>query len=109
MAWVIYVYWVISLTLVVSAFVNAGWGPALSTAGTSLLSFFAGAGLRGSLYGTKGQKLAGLGMAVVFMGIAHWVGHGFSAHVFGYDFDGTQWGWLGFVVCFLCTTKRFAV
>ena len=108
MAWVIYVYLLSSTIIAITAF-SAGWAPGLSAAGKAFLSFCAGAGLRGSLYGTKGQKLAGLGLAVVLMGIAHWVGHGFSAHVLGYDFDGTEWGWLGFVIRFLCTSKRFAV
>jgi hypothetical protein len=108
MAWIIYIYVLISLVIAFTAF-SAGWQAGLSAIGTTFLAFAAGAGLRGSLYGTKRQKLAGLALAVVLMSIAHWVGQGFSVHVFGYNFTGTEWGWLGFVICVLCTSKRFAV
>ena len=108
MLWFIYIYWLISMVIAFTAF-SAGWQAGLSAIGTTLLSVIAGAGLRGSLYGPKWQKLAGLGLAVVLIGIAHWIGQGFSAHVFGYDFTGTEWGWLGFLICFLCISKRFAL
>ena len=107
-AWIIYMYVPISMVIAFTAF-SAGWRAGLSAIGTSLFAFVAGAGSRGSLYGTTRQKVAGLGLAVGLMSITHWVGQGFSVHVFGYDFTGTQWGWLGFVICFLCITKRLAV
>ena len=107
-AWIIYMYVLISMVIAFTAF-SAGWRAGLSAIGTSFFAFVAGAGLRGGLYGTTRQKVAGLGLAVGLMSIAHWIGQGFSVHVFGYDLTGTQWGWLGFVICFLCITKRFAV
>ena len=106
--WIIYIYVLISLVIAFTTF-SAGWRAGLSAIGTSFFAFVAGAGLRGGLYGTTRQKVAGLGLAVGLMSITHWVGQGFSVHVFGYDLTGTQWGWLGFVICFLCITKRFAV
>ena len=106
--WIIYIYVLISLVIAFIAF-SAGWRAGLSAIGTSFFAFVAGAGLKASLYGTTRQKVAGLGLAVGLMSITHWVGQGFSVHVFGYDFTGTAWGWLGFAICFLCITKRFAV
>ena len=107
MAWIIYLYVLFSLVIAFTAF-SAGWQASLSALGATLLSLVAGVGLRGSLYGTKGQKLAGVGLAVVLIGFAHWVGRGFSAQVFGYYFTGTEWAWLGFVICFLFTPKQWA-
>ena len=99
-----------SFVIAMTAFNAAGWQAALSAFGTTVLVFFAGAGLRGSFFpGThKLQKLAGLGAAIIFVGLAHWIGKGFSVHVVTYDLTGSEWGWIGFVICFLCTTKRFA-
>jgi len=106
--WIIYIYVLISLVIAFTAF-SAGWRAGLSAIGTSFFAFVAGAGFRRGLYGTTRQKVAGLGLAVGLMSITHWVGQGFSVHVFGYDFTGMAWGWLGFAICFLCITKRFAV
>ena len=107
-AWIIYMYVLISLVIAFTAF-SAGWRAGLSAIGTSFFAFVAGAGFRRGLYGTTRQKVAGLGLAVGLMSITHWVGQGFSVHVFGYDVTGMAWGWLGFAICFLCITKRFAV
>jgi len=85
--WIIYIYVLISLVIAFTAF-SAGWRAGLSAIGTSFFAFVGGAGLRGSLYGTTRQKVAGLGLAVGLMSITHWVGQGFSVHVFGYDFTG---------------------
>jgi hypothetical protein len=86
----------------------AGLSAGLSAFGTSILSFFAGAGLKGSLYGTRWQKVAGASAALVFMLLAHWLGGGFSVHIFGIDLTGTEWGWIGFIICLLFTPKRMA-
>jgi len=105
---VIYLYWLFSIIVVVTAFNAAGLSAGLSAFGTSILSFFAGGGLKGSLYGTRGQKVVGAMAALVFMSIAHWLGAGFSVHIFGIDLTGTEWGWIGFVICLLLTPKRMA-
>jgi hypothetical protein len=107
-AWMIYIYVLISLVIAFTAF-SAGWRAGLSAIGTSFFAFVAGVGLRRGLYGKTRQKVAGLGLAVGLMSITHWVGQGFSVHVFGYDLTGTAWGWLRFAICFLCITKRCAV
>ena len=105
---IIYLYWLFSIVIVITAFNAAGLSPGLSASGTSILSFFAGGGLKGSLYGTLGQKLAGGSIALVLMGVAHWLGAGFSVHIFGIDLTGTEWGWIGFIICLLLTPKRMA-
>jgi hypothetical protein len=61
--WIIYIYVLISLVIAFTAF-SAGWRAGLSAIGTSFFAFVAGAGLRGGLYGTTRQKVAGLGLAV---------------------------------------------
>jgi hypothetical protein len=73
---------------------------------TSLLSFIAGAGLKGSLFLTWKHALVGLCLAVPMMVGAHWIGHGFLVRLFGYSLNGTQWGWLAFFVCFLFAPIR---
>lgn len=102
---IIYIYWLLSIVVIVTAFNAAGLWPGLSAFGTSLLSFFAGAGLKGSLYGTRGQKIAGASAALVLMGIAHWFGAGFSVRILGNNLTGTEWGWIGFVICLLLTPR----
>ena len=67
-AWIIYMYVPISMVIAFTAF-SAGWRAGLSAIGTSLFAFVAGAGSRGSLYGTTRQKVAGLGLAVGLMSI----------------------------------------
>src|SRR5438094_756494 len=106
--WITYIYWITSLVISVTAF-TAGWRAALSAAGTSLLSIIAGAGLRGSFYGTKPQKVAGFVLAAILISIAYWLGQEFSAHLFGFDLTGAEWGLLGFVICLLFTPKWMAM
>ena len=60
--WIIYIYVLISLVIAFTVF-SAGWRAGLSAIGTSFFAFVAGAGLRGGLYGTTRQKVAGLGIA----------------------------------------------
>jgi hypothetical protein len=104
--WIIYIYVLISLVIAFTAF-SAGWRAGLSAIGTSFFAFVAGAGLRGGLYGTTRQKVAGLGLAVGLMSITHWVGQDFQFTFLAMTL--LAWGWLGFAICFLCITKRFAV
>lgn len=109
MAWIIYIYVTVSLVIAVTAYNAAGWQPGLSAFGTTALVFWAGAGLRGSFFpGTKKiHKVQGVVLATIFLAVAHWLGKGFSVHFMDWDFTGTEWGWIGFVICFVCTTKRF--
>ncbi len=104
----IYLYWLASILIIFGASTNAGTQPGLSAFGTSLLSFFAGAGLRGSFYYTWKHIAAGSAAAIAFMAAAHWIRRDFWLGLFGYVFTGSEWGWLGFFICLLFTPKRFA-
>jgi hypothetical protein len=110
MAWIIYIYVMMSIVIAVTAYSAAGWQAGLSAFGTAVLVFWAGVGLRASFFpGTnKVHKLQGVILAIIFVALAHWIGKGFTVHFFRLDFTGTEWGWIGFVLCFLCGTKRFA-
>jgi hypothetical protein len=108
MAWIILIYIVISGIVSFTA-ISSGWSATLSAAGTSLLSVIAGSGLRGSLYGTKTQKVGGFVFAAILIGIAYWLGHLFSAHLFDFDFTGSQWGVIGFVISLVFTPKWMAL
>jgi hypothetical protein len=79
---------------------------ALYAVATSILSFIAGAGLKGSLFLTWKHILVGLCLAVAIMVASHWIGHGFLVRLFGYRLTGTQWAWLAFFVCFLFAPMR---
>ncbi len=98
----------VSIVVIITAYNTAGLSPGLSALGTSFLSFFSGAGLRGSLYGTRGQKFAGGSAAIIFMAIAHWIGAGVWVHIYGIDLAGSEWGWIGFFICLLFMPKRMA-
>lgn len=104
----IFAYWITSLIITITSFTSAGASPGFSALGTCALSFFAGAGLKGSLYGSRGQKIAGVVAATVFMAIAHWIGAGFSVRISDIELTGTEWGWIGFFVCLIFTSKSMA-
>jgi len=89
--------------------IDVSWTIALSIFGSSLLSVFAGSGLRGSLYFEVGHIIGGLVMASLFMGGAQWLGTMYSVGFFGNQLTGHMWSLVGFVIGFLCTSKNFAV
>ncbi|MGB7949112.1 MAG: hypothetical protein WCH75_15610, partial [Candidatus Binatia bacterium] len=115
---IIYIYVIVSIVVAVTAFNAAGWQAGLSAFTTTVLVFFAGAGLRGSFFKKGPRKtespadrqirLAGIILAAIFLDLAHWLGKGFSVHFIVWDFTGTEWAWIGFLICFVCTSKRFA-
>ena len=88
--------------------IDAGWTVALSIFGSSVLSVFAGGGLRGSLYSEINHIIAGFTVACIFMGIAQWLGTMYSVGLFGNQLSGHVWSVSGFVVGFLFTPKKFA-
>ena len=86
--------------------IDAGWAAALSILGSSVLSAFAGSGMRGSLYAGVGVVFGGLTMAVIFMGLAQWVGTMYSVGFFNHQFSGHEWSGIGFLIGFLFTPKK---
>ena len=102
-------FFIINIIIAAGAYMAAGLPAGLSAAGAAILVFFAGSGLRGSfLVGTTSQKIGGSLAAIVMLAAATWLGTQFSVRFLGIDFTGSLWAWLGFAVCFLLTTKRFA-
>lgn len=101
----LYCYWIASTIVITIAFRHSEQA-AVSAFAISILSFIAGAGLKGSLFLTWKHILAALCLAVPMMVAAHWIGQGFSVRLFGYKLTGTEWGWLAFFVCFLFAPKR---
>jgi len=107
MAWAIYGFVICSGFMAFDA-IGVGWIVALSIIGSSVLSVFAGGGLRGSLYFVFGHVAAGFILACIFMGIAQWLGTMYSVGLFGNQLSGHEWSVIGFVVGFLFTPKEFA-
>ena len=87
--------------------IDVGWEAALSILGSSVLSAFAGSGMRGSLYAGVGVVFGGLAMAVIFMGLAQWLGTKYSVGFFNHQFSGHEWSGIGFLIGFIFTPKRF--
>ena len=97
----------VMIAVTVSAYSAYGASGALYIGGASLLAFVAGSGLRGSLYGSKGQLAGGAIAATFCMGIALWLSQEINVRAFGYEILGWFWVVGFFASCFLLTTKRF--
>ena len=107
MAYLIFIFIIFSAVAAFDA-IQVGWPTALSLLGSSILSAFAGSGLRGSLYSGPGPIIAGLSMAVIFMVIAQWLGRMYSVGLFENQFSGEAWSLFGFIIGFVCTSKKFS-
>ena len=59
-------------------------------------------------YGTSRQKILGVVFAIFVMGIAHWLGEGFSVGLFGFLLAGYEWVWIGFFICLIFTPRTMA-
>jgi hypothetical protein len=103
---IVCLYWLASVAVALAAFSSGGMTPGLCALGTSALAFIAGVGLKGTIYGSWRRRLAGLCLALVSMGIAHWLGTGFSVNLLGVSLGGTEWGWLSFFISLLLISKR---
>ena len=53
-----------------------------------------------------GVVFGGLTMAVIFMGLAQWVGTMYSVGFFNHQFSGHEWSGIGFLIGFLFTPKK---
>ncbi len=106
MFWPIFIYFMASIAIAVSAGMRAGIWVALHVAGASMLALTAGGGLRASFRGDKSQKIGGSLIAVAIMGVALWVSAGFSATLFGVNISGPIWAIIGFVVCLVFADKK---
>ncbi len=87
---------------------NAGGFVAFSLIAASMLAWWAGSGLRGSLIaGNATQKIAGIVMTVIFLGGAHWLAtsSGFRVILWGNSIGGGLWYLIGALVGFFATNK----
>lgn len=112
MKFVLSLLFTVTLFVAGSMFINdVVFSSILSLIGVSLLSFWAGSGLKGSLYGTSGQRIAGFVLAAIFMFIANWLTHAypFVVRIFDVTLGGGLWAALYFVVAFFATKRVDAV
>jgi hypothetical protein len=79
-----------------------------SLLGVSFLSYWAGAGLKGSLYGTNGQRLAGIVGASVFMSLAYLSSkyYPFAVVIFDIYIGGGIWSMIVFSLMFLAVSRK---
>lgn len=109
------IYFILTVIISVSAFLNGGWSAGLSASLTSVFAFIAGSRLKSLVYwedwkGGKSQDMAiaGVVVSVVLIAAAFWLSNYFSVQLFGLYLSGTIWGLLGLIVCFICTDKKMA-
>ena len=101
-------YVIVSIVAGVDGWMNAGWFVGMAGIAAPLLACWAGSGLRGSLIaGDRSQKIFGAVMAVIFLGIAHWLTAtaAYRVGLFGVSIGGGLWYLLGAVVGFLATSR----
>jgi hypothetical protein len=105
----LFLYVIISAVAAFSAWSTSGIGVAGAMFGASMLAWFGGSGLRGSLIaGDKSQKIGGMVFAALFFFAAHWLATspGFVVGLFGVQVGGGIWWVIGAVLGFLVTTKK---
>jgi len=106
------IYILLTLLNGIYSFSEETIGVALSGLVVPVMCWFAGSGLKGSLYGTPGQKVAGFLCAMIFMagGILWWYFTQFVWSGCGVEeVSGITWILIGFAGGFIFTTKHDAV
>lgn len=104
----IFLYSVVSIVIAIfSSFNDVALG--LSILFGSLLAVFGGAGLRGSFYGDKRQKIFGLIAATVFFLVAYWLSSMFQIAFYGFLLTGFEWVVIGFFIGLLFTSQTLAL
>jgi hypothetical protein len=112
MKFLLFAYLIVSLFAGVSGWINAGWFIGVAGIAAPLLATWAGSGLRGSMIsGERSQKMFGVVMAVIFMGIAHWLvaTTDYRVGLFGVSIGGGVWYVLGAIFGFLATSSKHIV
>ena len=111
MIYFIIAYFIIVAVTGFSSVGNVSWDVAASGFICPLLALFAGSGLRGSLYGDKGQKIGGIVMACILFAISsYWISNtGFYVSLFNVTIGGGLWVIIGLLVGFIFTTKKYAI
>ena len=111
MIYFIIAYFIVVATTGFSSIGNVSWTVTASGFICPLLALFAGSGLRGSLYGDKRQKIAGLVMACISFAVSsYWISStGFYVSLFNVTIGGGLWVIIGLLVGFVFTTNKYAV
>jgi len=105
----LYAYFLVSAAAAFDAWSKAGAGTAGALFGASMLAWFGGSGLRGSLIaGNKSQKISGMVFAAIFFYGAHWLATspGFVVGLFGNQIGGGLWWLIGAAIGFIATSKK---
>jgi len=98
-----------SLIAGVDAWLNVAWFLGMAGIAAPMLACWAGIGLRGSLIaGDRSQKIFGVVMSMVFLGIAHWLmtKTSYQVRLFGVSIGGGIWYLLGAVIGFISTSRK---
>jgi len=108
--WLIVTYVILVIITGYSSLDSTTLGVSISGFIAPLIALFGGSGVRGSLYGTISQKIAGLTMGAIFLvGSLYWISlTGFYVNMFNVIITGKLWVLTGFVVGVLFTSKKYA-
>jgi hypothetical protein len=95
-------YFLVSVIIAISAGIHAGLSSALCAFGAPLLALAAAGGIKSVLKtGDKAQKIGTPIIGVGLLGLAYWIGGGFSVSLFGHYVTGHGWTVAGMVIGFL--------
>jgi hypothetical protein len=97
---------VLSIAIAITAGTGAGIWVALHAAGGGLLALSAGVGIRANLKGDGTQKIVGSVLGLAILALSLWISEGFSAKLFGVNISGPIWAIIGFVVCFMFSSRK---
>jgi hypothetical protein len=108
-------YWTIVITSCVMYFLNSDlffstWS-LLSGFFAPLITWACGSGIKGSLYGSTGQKITGIILGVIGLIVCMiWIYNtGWLVIFSGYQINGITWLLIGFLIGFIFTAKKDAV
>lgn len=107
---VIFIYIIVTIVVAGSALFHGYWAAAFYTLATCLVFLAAGGGLKAIVLAKeKGLILiGGIIISLLLCGLGQWLSSGFSVGLFGHTLSGAVWGWIGFAVCILFTSKQIA-
>ena len=110
--WLLYIYMLMSVMMGIAAMFKGAVYPGIAGTVGPMLSWWAAAGLKGSLMvGTQWQKLGGLAAAIVFaaVGIGLVYHSGYWVKIFSLELTGVEWCVIGLVVGYIAAKREHAV
>lgn len=105
---ILYAYIILTLVTAITVMSLENLGLFISALACPFLSFWAGSGLKGSIYSGGKDKFVGVIMAIIFMLPALiWINYtGYYILFFSIKIIGVLWVVLGFVIGFFGTKRR---